>query len=118
MMSTSASSNMSEKLSAFAEIIAKANDKLMDEHKNIDTLMGIIDKALRAQGMAADAITIDVPSLDKKIVFLLPDQIDDMVEVALGDKSGAIHSKTQYQIAELTIDKALSIMQSYLTQAS
>jgi len=105
---------MTPKLDAFAEIVAKANDKLMAQYTEINTLMGIIDKALRAQGMAADAITVDAPSLDKKIVFLLPDELDDMVEVALGDKTGAINSKSQYALGSLDIDKTLSIMTAYL----
>tara|TARA_B110001452_G_C14914504_1_gene319690 strand:- start:200 stop:526 length:327 start_codon:yes stop_codon:yes gene_type:complete len=104
---------MTPKLDAFAEVVAKANDQLMAKHTNINTLMGIIDKALRAQGMAADAITVDAPSLDKKIVFLLPDEVDGMVEVALGDKSGAINSKSQYALKTLDIDETLSIMTKY-----
>ncbi|REL35912.1 hypothetical protein [Thalassotalea euphylliae] len=104
---------MSPKLSAFAEVIAKANDALMAKHQRLDTLMGIIDKTLRQQGMAADAITIDAPSLDKKIVFLLPDIEPEQVEVAYGNKAGDIHRKERVAIVSLDIEQAQSMMESY-----
>ena len=108
---------MTPKLSAFAETIAKANDQFMAEYKLVDTLMGIIDKALRQQGMAADAVTVDAPALNKKIVFLLPDELSDEVEVAFGDKTGAINSKQRYSINELTAEAVVAIMANYFEQS-
>lgn len=104
---------MTPKLSAFAEVVAKANDKFMDEHKLVDTLMGIIDKALRNQGVSADAITIDAVELDKKIVFLLPDATPDSVEVALGNRLGDIDKKFQFVLEELDIATVIKVFESY-----
>jgi hypothetical protein len=64
---------MKSKLKKLSEIVAKANDLFYSKFDNIDTLMGIMDKTLRNQGMRADAITIDCIALDKKIVMLIHD---------------------------------------------
>ncbi|REL27302.1 hypothetical protein DXX93_12500 [Thalassotalea euphylliae] len=104
---------MSPKLSAFAEIIAKANDALMAKHQRVDTLMGIIDKALRQQGMAADAITIDAPSLDKKVVFLLADVEPEHVEVAYGNKAGDIFRKARVELTSLDVEQVQEMMEGY-----
>ncbi|MFD2167083.1 hypothetical protein ACFSJY_12570 [Thalassotalea euphylliae] len=104
---------MTPKLNAFAEVIAKANDQFMDKHKLVDTLMGIIDKALRNQGMPADAITIDAVELDKKIVFLLPDSLPDGVEVALGNREGDIFKKFHFTLEELDIDTVVTVFENY-----
>jgi hypothetical protein len=103
---------MTPKLSSFAELVATANDQFMDENKLVDVLMGIIDKALRAQGMTADAITLDAVELNKKIVFLLPDN-SNSVEVALGNKAGDIFEKQHYELAKLSVDELVSLMKSY-----
>ncbi len=58
---------MKESLKELSEIVAKANDIFYDRNKNVDTLMGIMDKTLRKQGMNADAITIDCIAVNKKI---------------------------------------------------
>ncbi|NMP32686.1 hypothetical protein HII17_14080 [Thalassotalea sp. M1531] len=105
---------MTPKLETFAEIVAQANDQFMDKHKLVNTLIGIMDKALRQQGMAADAITIDAVELNKKIVFLLRDLDDTSVEVALGNKAGDIHDTTQYQLADLDISMVINIMEESL----
>lgn len=104
---------MTPKLSNFAEIIAKANDQFMDKHKLVNTLMGIIDKALRNQGIPADAITIDAVELDKKIVFLLPDALPEAVEVALGNRLGDINKKFQFKLDELDIETVITIFENY-----
>ncbi len=105
---------MNDKLTALSEIIAQANDQFFARYKDIDTLMGIMDKALRQQGMPADAITIDCPAQNKKIVLLLHDDKPDSVNITLGDKSGVIHSSTQVLLTELTVEHMLSILEDNL----
>ncbi|WP_448212251.1 hypothetical protein [Colwellia sp. MEBiC06753] len=102
---------MTPKLNAMAEVVAKANDQFMDKHKLVNTLMGIIDKNLRKQGMAADAITIDAVELDKKIVFLLRDLDQESVEVALGNKAGEIFSTQQYLIKSLDVAAVVTLFE-------
>lgn len=102
---------MKETLSNLSEIVAKANDLFFERHKSIDTLMGIMDKTLRKQGMAADAITVDCLSIDKKIVLLLHDDKPDTVDIALGDKAGAIFSSEQQQLSEMTVERMLALME-------
>lgn len=104
---------MKEPLNSVAETIAKANDAFAEQYQQIDTLVGIIDKALRAQGMLADAVTIDCPAQDKKLVFLLHDSQPDKVEIALGNKAGDIFSTSTLLRADLTEMKLLTIMASF-----
>jgi len=108
---------MNKKLDRLAEIVARANDMFYAKHKTIDTLMGIMDKALRAQGMMADAITIDCVTLDKKVVLLLHDAKPNIVEIALGNKQGDIYSSSEYEVTELTEAVVLGILEmSFISQ--
>jgi hypothetical protein len=50
---------MKTTLNNLSEIVAKANDLFFNKFDTVDTIMGIMDKTLRKQGMKADAITID-----------------------------------------------------------
>lgn len=102
---------MKNKLNKLSEIVARANDLFYNKHNNIDTLMGIMDKTLRKQGMQADAITIDCVSLDKKIVLLLHDSKPEHVEIALGNKAGAIYSSQEYQLTKISEPVILGIME-------
>lgn len=107
---------MNKKLNDLSEIVAKANDVFFNIHKAHDTLMGIMDKALRQQGMKADAITIDCVALDKKIVFLLHDEKPDTVDVALGNKDGDIFSSMEYALVDVTEGIVVSILEdNFLT---
>jgi hypothetical protein len=101
---------MKSTLNNVAEIVAKANDQFYSQFNTIDTLMGIMDKNLRKQGMKADAITIECIALDKKIVILIHDEKPDSVDIALGNKAGDIFSSSQYQLTELSEDIMLKIM--------
>tara|TARA_Y100000034_G_C6556211_1_gene240497 strand:- start:92 stop:418 length:327 start_codon:yes stop_codon:yes gene_type:complete len=108
---------MNEKLDRLAEIVARANDMFYAKHKTADTLMGIMDKALRAQGMNADAITVDCVALDKKVVLLLHDVKPDIVEIALGNKNGDIFSTSEYELTELTEAVILGVLEmSFITK--
>ena len=44
---------MKSKLQNLSEIVARANDVFYSKFDNIDTLMGIMDRTLRNQGMKA-----------------------------------------------------------------
>lgn len=101
---------MNSKLNKLSEIVAKANDLFYSKYENVDTLMGIMDKTLRNQGMKADAITIDCIALDKKIVILIHDDKPDTVNIALGNKRGDIHSSSEYQLIEISEETVLEIM--------
>lgn len=103
---------MTPKLKVLSELVAKANDMLYDKVDDIDTLMGIMDKTLRAQGIKADAITIDCIALDKKIVLLLHDDNPDRVSVALGNKEGDIYETSEYDFAQLSEAVILEIMEA------
>ena len=98
-------------LKNLSEIVAKAKDWFDSKFDHIDTLMGIMDKNLRNQGIKADAITIDCIALDKKIVILIHDDKPDVVSIALGNKDGDIHSSSQYLISEISETVIVDIMQ-------
>lgn len=102
---------MKSTLNNLSEIVAKANDLFYSKFDNIDTLMGIMDKTLRNQGMKADAITIDCIALDKKIVILIHDEKPDFVNIALGNKEGEIYSSSEYKLTKLSEAAILEIME-------
>jgi len=102
---------MKNTLKNLSEIVARANDLFYSKFENIDTLMGIIDKSLRNQGMNADAITIDCVSLDKKILILIHDDKPDTVDIVLGNKAGEIYSSTEYAMSEVSEEFMVQIME-------
>ena len=93
---------MKSKLKNLSEIIARANDLFYKKHNNIHILMGIMDKALRNQGMKADAVTIDCIAQDKRIVILIHDHKPDLVDIALGNKEGDIFSSSEYELNKIS----------------
>lgn len=102
---------MNNRLQQLAEVVAKANDIFFEKYQNVDTLMGIMDKTLRQQGMATDAVTIDCITLDKKIVLLVHDNKPDVIDVALGNKAGEIFSSSQHPNSALCHTTILRIME-------
>ena len=106
---------MNTKLKKLSEIVAKANDLFYSKFDHINTSMGIMDKTLRAQGMKADAITIDCISRDKKIVFLIHDDKPNLVSIALGNKAGDIYSSSEYELAGISEAVIVEIMEVNFT---
>jgi len=102
---------MKSTLKNLSEIVARANDLFYSKFENIDTLMGIIDKSLRNQGMKADAITIDCISEDKKILILIQDDKPNVVDIVLGNKAGDIYSTTEYALSEMSEELIMEIME-------
>ena len=102
---------MKSTLKNLSEIVAQANDLFYSKHEDVDTLMGIMDKTLRKQGMNADAVTIDCIAQNKKIVFVIYDEKPNIVEVALGNKAGDIFSSSQYALNELSVSVVVGIME-------
>ena len=103
---------MNSKLQYLSEIVARANDMFYTKFDNLDTLMGIMDKTLRKQGINADAITIDCIALDKKIVILLHDEQPDTVSIALGNKEGDITSSSEYELVTISEEMIVEIMEA------
>ena len=103
---------MNKKLKNLSEIVAKANDIFCSKFEHIDTLMGIMDKTLRKQGMQADAITIDCVILDKKIVVLIHDNKPNFIDIALGNKEGVIHSSSEYALSDVSEAVMVDIMEA------
>ena len=102
---------MKSTLKNLSEIVAKANDVFYSKNNNIDTIMGIMDKTLRNQGMNADAITIDCISRNKKIVILIHDDKPNVANITLGNKSGDIDSSSEYLISEISETVIVDIME-------
>jgi len=103
---------MKATLKSLSEIVAKASDLFYRQFDNIDTVMGIMDKNLRNQGIKADAITIDCIAIDKKIVILIYDDKPNVVSIALGNKDGDIYSSTEYVISEISEKIIVEIMRT------
>ena len=101
---------MKASLKNLSEIAAKANDLFHSKFNTIDTVMGIMDKTLRNQGIKADAITIDCIALNKKIVILIHDEKPDVISIALGNKDGDIYSSSEYLISAISETVIVDIM--------
>jgi len=93
---------MKSKLKDLSEIVARANDLFCSKFNHINTIMGLMDKTLRDQGMQADAITIDCIAQDKRIVILIHDHKPDLVDIALGNKAGDIYSSAEYELNKIS----------------
>ena len=106
---------MKSKLKNLSEIVARANDLFYSKFDKIDTIMGIMDKTLRNQGMQADAITIDCIAQDKKIVILLHDNKPEVVDIALGNKEGCIYSSKEYELTKISETVILEMMEMNFT---
>jgi hypothetical protein len=106
---------MRESLKTLSEIIAEANDMFYEKNKTLDTVIGIMDKTLRKQGMEADAISIECIPLNKKIVFLLHDEKPKHVDIAFGNKAGYIFSSSQYVLKELSVVCIVEFMADYFS---
>jgi hypothetical protein len=104
---------LKNELKRISEMIAEANDLFYEINQSVDTVIGIMDKALRAQGMNADAVTVDCISLDKKIVFLLHDEKANIVDIAFGNKEGEIHSSNEYDLDKLSVATIVGFMESF-----
>ena len=101
---------MNPTLRKISTIVAEANDLFDAGSRKIDTVLGVIDSALRKQGIKADAITVDCLPLDKKIVFLLHDDKPELVSIALGNKAGDIHSTNDYPVNEINVEMVQAIL--------
>ena len=102
---------MKSTLKSLSQIVANANDLFCSKFDDVDTLIGIMDKTLRNQGMKADAITIDCVSMKKKIVVLIHDDRPSFVEIALGNKDGDIYSSSEYAINDFSEEIVVKIME-------
>lgn len=102
---------MKNTLKNLSETVARANDVFYGKYSNIDTIMGIMDKTLRNQGMKADAVTIDCLNANKKIILLIHDDTPDKVKVALGNKDGEIYSSSDYELSDLSEAIVVGIME-------
>ncbi len=101
---------MKSKLQNLSELVARAGDIFESKAGAIDTLMGIMDKTLRNQGIPADAVTIDCIPLNKRIVILLHDDKPDFVSIALGNKEGDIYSSSEHELSTISETKIVEIM--------
>ena len=104
---------MKATLKTVSEMIAEANDLFTDKHQSIDTVIGIMDKVLRQQGMNTDAISVDCIPLNKKIIFLLHDAKPQQVDIAFGNKAGKISSALQVSLATLKTTEIVEYMENY-----
>lgn len=106
---------MKEPLKTLSENIAVANDQFYQQNSTVDTVIGIMDKTLRKQGMHADAISVDCIPLNKKIVFLLHDAKPDQVDIAFGNKTGEINRTKQCDLNGLSVTDIVEYMTNYFS---
>jgi len=106
---------MREPLKTVSEIIARSNDSFFQKYSHIDTIIGIMDKTLRQQGMNSDAITIDCPAQNKKIVFLLHDEKPDYISIAVGDKTGKVETSSEIGLESFSETTLIAMLEMHFT---
>lgn len=106
---------MNTRFKQISEWVAKAGDEFMDNNKDIALTMGVIDKLLRKQGLKADAVSIEVPSNNIKLIVLIPDDESLPIEFVSGNRAGDIYSTLKESLDDLDEDKVKLILNAELS---
>jgi len=65
-------------LSTLSDFATEAHTRIQQTHKDINPVVGV-SRGMRAQGIPADAMTIDCLRTGKRIIIILDDQQPDIV---------------------------------------
>lgn len=101
---------MTEHYKKVSEWVAKAGDTFMAAHPNSGLLMGVIDKQLRSQGIPANAVSIEIPAKNIKILVVVFDFINADIEFHIGNKSGDVYSTYQESYTNLSEERISEIL--------
>lgn len=102
---------MNKNFEQLLTLIATANDKFMDEHKDISSTIGILEQSLQA----SNAVTVDNIKLSKKLMFIILDAHPETVGIGVG-KTGSEDFTfiAQYSLSELSISLLVGLMSEHL----
>jgi len=76
---------MKENTQKLYELTAQANDLFIEKVPNINTSVGLMNKALRNKGINADAVMVDVIGTNNRLIFILLDSDTNTVGIGLGN---------------------------------
>lgn len=109
---------ISPALATLSDIATLAHTRIQETCENINPVVGI-NRGMRAQGIPADAMTIDCLATGKRIILILHDQYENLVRYQFSYKDQDPNDKfEEIQLTELTSSKLYGWIKSYFADAS
>lgn len=100
-------------LHKLCDIVTDAHTRFQVEIADIDPIVGV-SQNMRANGVPADALTIDCLKNDKRIILILHDAHPDVINYQFAWRNkDPENSFTEVSFDEVTADKVLEWMKSY-----
>jgi len=100
-------------LSILCDIATEAHTRIQQEFKEINPIVGV-NQSMRKSGVPADVMTIECLRTDKRIVIVLHDQQQDIINYQFCFRNKDPEDKyEQIQFTELTTQKLFDWMKDY-----
>ncbi len=97
------------------ELTVTANDTLLTRHPKLPTVVGLMDKALRAKGINAEAVTVDHVTTKMRLVLIILDGNEHVVGFGVGNTTADnIDLLSEHRITELSAEKICSMLEKHL----
>lgn len=97
------------------EMANNANNSLVKNHQDLHTSLGLMDQALRAKGIGADAVTIDNVSSKIRVIFIIMDNNPDTVGIGVGSTlKDDISFLSEHPIAKVNVALISDILEQKL----
>lgn len=109
--------SISPALATLSDVATAAHTKIQQTCDNINPVVGI-NRGMRAQGIPADAMTIDCLVTGKRIILILHDQQADIVRYQFSFKDQDPRDEFKViQLSELTSSTLYDWIKNYFTIA-
>ena len=109
---------ISPALATLSEVATAAHTQIQHTCEHINPVVGI-NRGMRAQGIPADAMTIDCLVTGKRIILILHDQQADIVRYQFAFKDRDPSDTFEViKLSDLTSSKLYDWMKAYFTVAS
>ncbi|MFT6266240.1 MAG: hypothetical protein ACJAWS_002402 [Oleiphilaceae bacterium] len=103
-------------LAVLSDIATEAHVQIQRNFKEINPVIGV-SRSMRAQGIPADAMTIDCLKTGKRIILILHDDNPEVVLYQFSFKAKDPSDEfLKIQLNELTVQKLYEWVQSYFTK--
>ncbi len=100
-------------LKTLCDLTSAAHAKIQSDFESLNPVVGVSQK-MRASGIPADAMTIDCLKTGKRIIVVLHDQQEEMLNYQFSSKEGEPGDEfKQLPCAELSEAKIYSWMKDY-----
>ena len=102
-------------LSTLADIATEAHTKIQQDFQNIDPIIGI-NRGMRANGIPADAMTIDCLKTGKRIIIVLHDDRPDSLSYQFSFKDqDALDDFSHVSLKQLTSQMMYDWIKGYFS---